>query len=146
MEQKHTPEPWGITENPRQIVAANGSTVAKLTALDLPNARRIVACVNACAGFANEELEGASLYRDSFDAQKEIDALRADIATAEQDSRQKQARIDRLSDNVESLLWAVDRIYTWANNWDSEFMNDHDWKNDDFPRIQRVVEKAKGMS
>lgn len=46
-----TPLPWRITEpgekkGPREIVGANGATVARLTALDLPNAELIVPSVN----------------------------------------------------------------------------------------------------
>lgn len=43
------------------------------------NARRIVACVNACAGFSIEELEGASLFNDSISAQDEIDSLKSEV-------------------------------------------------------------------
>jgi hypothetical protein len=47
-----TPLPWRITEpgekkGPREIVGSDGSTVAKLTALDLPNAELIVTAVNS---------------------------------------------------------------------------------------------------
>lgn len=37
------------------------------------DARRIVACVNACEGFSIEELEGANLCKDSIDALKAHD-------------------------------------------------------------------------
>jgi hypothetical protein len=47
---KHNPLPWRITspeeKKGREIVDAKGGTVAKLTALDLPNAELIVASVN----------------------------------------------------------------------------------------------------
>lgn len=47
----HTPLPWRITEptekKTREIVGANGETVARLTALDMDNAALIVKCVNA---------------------------------------------------------------------------------------------------
>lgn len=47
----HQPLPWRITEatekKGREIVDAKGGTVAKLTALDLPNAELIVSSVNA---------------------------------------------------------------------------------------------------
>lgn len=46
----HSPLPWSITEatgkKSREIVDANGSTVAKLTELDMDNAYLIVDSVN----------------------------------------------------------------------------------------------------
>jgi hypothetical protein len=59
----HTPLPWRVTEpnekkGPREIVGANGATVAKLTALDLPNAELIVSSVNPIAQpAAQQEIE-----------------------------------------------------------------------------------------
>jgi hypothetical protein len=48
-----TPLPWRITDatekKSREIVGANGSTVAKLTALDIQNAELIVAAINSIA-------------------------------------------------------------------------------------------------
>ena len=65
----HTPEPWWVT--PSGIVLAHdsnaepiatcdpsGATAAELKA----NARRIVACVNACEGLTTEALE--NYYRN----------------------------------------------------------------------------------
>lgn len=49
-----TPLPWKITDGDgrkgREIVGANGATVAKLTALDIDNAQLIVRAVNAYVG------------------------------------------------------------------------------------------------
>lgn len=49
-EPAHTPLPWRITEpnekKSREIVGANGATIARLTALDMPNAELIVKAVN----------------------------------------------------------------------------------------------------
>lgn len=69
----HSPEPWSVDiwpPNPNRpeptpsgyIVAANGNSVAWLDIADavgrewMPNAERIVACVNACAGIPTEAL------------------------------------------------------------------------------------------
>jgi len=63
MSDSHTPEPWGIEER-RSIMNgesrffvldAEGCTVCRCRLLD--RARRIVACVNACAGIPTEFLE-----------------------------------------------------------------------------------------
>ena len=69
MMKKHTPEPWFAvdvrSEHPRTLVyvcvhGANGNAVAgayEKTESSSANARRIVACVNACAGVTTKELE-----------------------------------------------------------------------------------------
>lgn len=53
----HTPLPWRITEpnekKTREIVGANGETVARLTALDMENAALIVASVNAASALTD---------------------------------------------------------------------------------------------
>lgn len=62
----HTPEPWKQhEEDPRAIVAANDPHMSLLTVGDdgmaliygEEDARRIVACVNACAGIETPDLE-----------------------------------------------------------------------------------------
>ena len=66
-ENKHTPEPWRTAARsgfPFHIDDARGESVAMMLADDdhdeqrgLDNARRIVACVNACAGIPTDQLE-----------------------------------------------------------------------------------------
>ena len=46
----------------------------------------------------------------------------------------------------DELLACLNLIYSWANNWDSEFMNDPDWIDTDYPRIQAAIAKVKGQS
>lgn len=68
MSQQHTPEPWGINEWPQPdtsiaIGAAGTPLIARVILRDVSingqkaNARRIVACVNACAQITTDELE-----------------------------------------------------------------------------------------
>ena len=38
---------------------------------------------------------------------------------------------------------AIQLIYSWAANWDSEFMNDPDWRNMDYLEIQAALTKIK---
>ena len=56
----HTPEPWEVTDS-RYIRQSNGPrhVVARATKMDgmEANARRIVACINACEGMDTESLE-----------------------------------------------------------------------------------------
>ena len=52
-------------------------------------------------------------------------------------------RIEQLESDRDELLACLNLIYSWANNWDSEFMNDPDWKNTDYPRIQAAIAKVR---
>ena len=78
MTQKHSSEPWCTDQMSHEeplmditIIAANDDRVAKVWIDDAPvedfnarqrlNARRIVACVNACAGLPTEQLEPSPL-------------------------------------------------------------------------------------
>lgn len=55
-------------------------------------------------------------------------------------------RIEQLESERDELMACLNLIYSWANNWDSEFMNDPDWINTDYPRIQAAIAKLKGQS
>jgi hypothetical protein len=59
---KHTKEPWEVVMNRNamghSIKRPDGGSVV-LGALNYEDARRIVACVNACAGIPTEMLEDA---------------------------------------------------------------------------------------
>jgi len=90
------------------------------------------------------------------DQNNEIAHLRQQVATLteQRDELQKQADawlaenapggwIDVMQYQNQQLLWAIERMYEWANDWDSEFMNDPDWKNDDYPTIQGIVAAVK---
>lgn len=99
MSEQHTPEPWisnfrSIKQDFQMIGLGpeSGRTIACVMGGDTSgpyfvqsnaeadaNARRIVAAVNACAGFSIEELEGASLFNDSISAQDEIDSLKSEV-------------------------------------------------------------------
>ena len=76
---KHTPEPWNIYFNSQDDLVirkmfADGqeSHVVARCHSGAANARRIVACVNACEGFSIEELDGANLFKDSIESDAEI--------------------------------------------------------------------------
>lgn len=77
-------------------------------------------------GILEESIETCKVTEQMYKTSKEY---------AFEDLRKAQARIAELRE-------AFDLIYSWANNWDSEFMNDHDWKNEDFPKIQSIVTRA----
>ena len=81
MSAKHTKGPWRYDHEPGcypELMASDYATVALFAGEpSLANARRIVACVNACEGFSIEELEGADLFKDSIESQDLIDGLLA---------------------------------------------------------------------
>jgi len=86
-EQKHTPEPWLATG--RVVYKLNEKGVNHFSAFvqdyqacesELEaNARRIVACVNACAGMPTWKLErdGLPSVREYLDMEAQRDQLRA---------------------------------------------------------------------
>ncbi|MGY3876309.1 hypothetical protein ACW5WK_02500 [Aeromonas enteropelogenes] len=66
---KHTPEPWGVHQDASGDVfissAETSFHIAEVGSEDdetaIPDARRIVACVNACRNLSNDELEQKGL-------------------------------------------------------------------------------------
>ena len=47
--------------------------------------------------------------------------------------------IEALAEQNRMLRSSLNLLYSWANNWDSEFMNDPEWRNQDCPIIQAAV-------
>lgn len=74
-----------------------------------------------------------------MELEKECSKLRHEEVRLRNQGIEKNARIAELRE-------AFDLIYSWANNWDSEFMNDPDWKNVDFPKIQDIVTRTDDTS
>ncbi len=82
---KHTPGPWLYSDDGKNIISmddeANENFVVAI--LDGPdkiaNAQRIVACVNACEGIPNEDLEGwpCTMGQKSMMEAKQIATLTA---------------------------------------------------------------------
>lgn len=80
----HTPEPWEVTDlryirqsnEPRHVVAR----ASKMDGMEA-NARRIVACVNACAGISTELLEcpGGNVAKVAGRLMKQRDELLASL-------------------------------------------------------------------
>ena len=55
---EHTKEPWRVSDKSKRVVCYGHDEVVINSEA---NARRIVACVNACAGILTEKLEGKSI-------------------------------------------------------------------------------------
>lgn len=94
---KHTKEPWHVCDPTEQIHAVRAETgrivadvgYSDTDAQNRMNARRIVACVNACAGVTTEELEQGGfvtgLIERLEEKERQRDALQEElenIATA----------------------------------------------------------------
>lgn len=94
---KHTPEPWTF-ERPNAIRSASGACIASLDLGTWEDARRIVACVNACARMNTETLElaasGAPDVKEWFQGWGEQYAL--------------EAQRDELAEALTTLLNAVE--------------------------------------
>lgn len=77
---EHSKEPWTVgSKVDRAIYGADGAVVAMCDSLyeaasDSANARRIVACVNACAGLDTALLENITMLGDTL--KDRIDVLR----------------------------------------------------------------------
>ncbi|MFQ2180205.1 hypothetical protein ACK33W_02745 [Aeromonas veronii] len=86
---KHTPEPWGFHQDASGDVfissAETSFHIAEVGSEDdetvIPDARRIVACVNACHGLPTDELEQkglvAAVGTQLLDADQQRDELLA---------------------------------------------------------------------
>lgn len=89
MNQQHTPEPWEVCAFGIGLHANNIPICQFHNKLgdDFPNceanARRIVACVNACAGIPNEDLEmDNSAFIRVFNERNELVKQRDDLLAA----------------------------------------------------------------
>lgn len=117
---KHTTEPWHFcepTETLHALRAETGRVVADVGYSDTDaqnrmNARRIVACVNACAGVTTEELERggfvSGLIERLEEKERQRDALQEElenIATAEW----REFDPDTRRCAYEFVLWAQSR-------------------------------------
>ena len=74
-----------------------------------------------------------------------IERLRADAESTDDIGLCADAadRIEQLESERDELLACLNLIYSWANNWDSEFMNDPDWINKDGPLIKAAIAKVR---
>ena len=82
-----------------------------------------------------------------------IDILHRKVAELEAENTLHKSAMDNLAAKLteaerqrDELMACLNLIYSWANNWDSEFMNDPEWINKDGPRIKAAISKPKGRS
>lgn len=88
-ENRYAPEPWRTDSEcgfPQDIHDSNNELVAICTEVNFAseNSRRIVACVNACAGIPTSRLEAgaADILAYSMELKKQRDELLSDLAEA----------------------------------------------------------------
>lgn len=62
-ETKHSPEPWAEDAVGFGVRDATGRDIWLIDDIDPEDRRRIVACVNACAGLSTEALEAGHLAK-----------------------------------------------------------------------------------
>ncbi|WP_439829962.1 hypothetical protein [Aeromonas veronii] len=87
---KHTPEPWQVHQDASGDVfissAETSFHIAEIGSEDdeavIPDARRIVACVNACRGLPTDELEQKGLVAAVGTQLLEADQQRDELLTA----------------------------------------------------------------
>lgn len=116
---KHTKTPWKISATGGLIVPDNDNPISTICRGfgrdddDFPNweanARRIVACVNACEGMKTEELEQmyGGVWRDIF-----VDSLDKDVLIDE--LKAKNIRL------LETLEWTVENLQEASALTDNE--------------------------
>ena len=119
--KQHANEPWRaveVTEDEDQLIkirASNGANIARLW-IDVDdehfsdeqreNARRIVACVNACRNLSNDELEQKGL----------VTSISARFLAAERSRDELLAALERLSGDVEALMKESGGVYGLHQN------------------------------
>lgn len=113
-EQKHTPGPWRVSLG--DTIAAGDRLIADcemtphskrpapLNQEDAANARRIVACVNACEGISTEQLERFPL--DNF-----RECAQAGVASVV-----RELELEKQRDELWALLEAIYNAHRTDNN------------------------------
>lgn len=117
---EHTAEPWKLTrKNPALSVGLRGETphldIGRIftgSIEGVANARRIVACVNACAGLPTEELEGLA-------GEHVVAVLRSGRRLSDETARMEkaEARAEELERLLAALLKASDLV---DGAWDQD--------------------------
>jgi len=102
-EQQHTPEPWIVlNDSPPAIRRPNGDNIAP-EVCHLADARRIVACVNACAGLSTDVIENIA------ENIAEIGGVYAIVARAAELLEQRDELAQALAGVLDSLDWHVNK-------------------------------------
>jgi hypothetical protein len=109
--EEHTKEPWiadshyVITEGHTPIAYCNHTDA--YDGIGAANAKRIVACVNACAGIATGHLEGINAIENPSQTYEELKQRNAELLQVIKDIQQ-WVRKDEIS--FETIIGAIDDI------------------------------------
>lgn len=121
----HSKEPWslwfpeGQTEViiERRLSESDGDSVA--TVYSQADARRIVACVNACVGLDTDYLLG-TFDGQSVDIKFMLDLQAFTIAEKDRQTERLQAKINRLSVALNGLVAIMDASGDWPESSDEK--------------------------
>ena len=133
MTAKHTPEPWVLSSD--DFVAAesdqlnNGEYILSCFGQDqAANARRIVACVNACRGLPTDELEQkglvAAVGTQLLDADELIVQARSQASTWKARATTEAAISRDLKQQCDELLEALEALFHEASQQNLHKAND----------------------
>ncbi|OEC40421.1 hypothetical protein [Aeromonas sp. DNP9] len=127
--KQHNNEPWSaveVTKDEAQLIkirASNGANIARLW-IDVDNkhfsdeqrenARRIVACVNACRGLPTDELEQkglvAAVGTQLLDLDESLTQARAHASTYKARAVKESSRAHELEQQHDELLAALEKL------------------------------------
>lgn len=144
---KHTPEPWQAHQDASGDVfissAATSFHIAEIGSEDddtaIPDARRIVACVNACRGLPTDELEQkglvAAVGTQLIEADRQCDELRQERQREHALRVRLTGELEVASQQRDELLAALDEISKLPS-----------YRQDECSEMARdAIAKAKGI-
>ena len=123
---KHTPEPWQAHQDASGDVfissAATSFHIAEIGSEDddtaIPDARRIVACVNACRGLPTDELEQkglvAAVGTQLIETERQCDELRQERQREHALRVRLTGELEVASQQRDELLAALEGMLQWV--------------------------------
>lgn len=128
---KHTPEPWKIANGRKTDLYMGWDTIigisedgdkfvlcrvnANYEELGKTNARRIVACVNACAGIETDTLESEGSIAEI------IASKRTRIAELEAELAAERAKVEQLRGVLDIAREAMSERRSYADMWEYKY-------------------------
>lgn len=142
---EHSKTPWRVSDKSKRVVCYGHDEVVINSEA---NARRIVACVNACEGLSTDLLEKAAITAAHIEARERLSFCTQQIE-AERDELQSQLEAERasllaenqrkqqLEQQVEELVGVLERLCTHKPRTSAEI--DADWI-----AARAVIKKVRG--
>jgi hypothetical protein len=163
MTQKHTPEPWKLYRNDQSVGDVVGHAVCDVwprgddhiaSEEGKANARRIVACVNACRGLPTDELEAkgvvSAVGNQLLDMDRKLHKAEVAAATWGDRATKEASRAADLQAQVDELLAAAKHLLSNAminccGEWQGAFVEGTDITEYCQP-LQDAINKITGES